>query len=97
MRYMQAKDIVLGLPILKVFEINKVFEACQLGKKSKGTFPHDINIIKGVLQVVHIDVWDQTKNSSLGGSKYFTAFIIDYSRKLWVYFMKEKSKVFMHF
>jgi len=31
---------------------------------------------------------------SNGGSKYFTTFIDDYDRKLWVYFLQEKSDAF---
>ena len=46
---------------------------------------------------MHTDVWGPTQNVSLGDSKYFVMFIDDYLRKLWVYFMKEKSDVFEHF
>ena len=46
---------------------------------------------------MHTDVWGPTENVSFGGSKYFVTFIHDCLRKLWVYFMKEKSDVFEHF
>ena len=52
---------------------------------------------KWILDNVHIDVWHPTKDSSLGGSHYFVTFINDFSRKVWVYFMKQKSKVFEKF
>ena len=35
--------------------------------------------------------------SSHGGAHYFVSFIDDYSRKVWVYFMKHKSDVFSIF
>ena len=38
-----------------------------------------------------------TKAASIGGCHYFVTFIDDYSRKIWVYFMKKKSEVFGHF
>ena len=38
-----------------------------------------------------------TKAASIGGCHYFVTFIDDYSRKVWVYFMKKKSEVFGHF
>ena len=34
---------------------------------------------------------------SLGGSRYFVLFINDFSRMVWVYFMKQKSEVFENF
>ena len=35
--------------------------------------------------------------ASLGGNMYFVSFIEDYSRKVWVYFMRHKSKMFAKF
>jgi hypothetical protein len=34
------------------------------------------------------------RNQSLGGAKYFVTLIDDFSRKIWVYFCKNKSDVF---
>lgn len=34
---------------------------------------------------------------TIGGGYYFVSFIDDYSRKVWVYFVKEKSKVLGYF
>ena len=34
---------------------------------------------------------------SLGGNKYLLSFVDDFSRKLWVYMMKEKSIAFATF
>jgi hypothetical protein len=34
---------------------------------------------------------------SLGGNRYFVTFIDDFSRKLWVYFLNEKSAAFTVF
>ena len=46
------------------------------------------------MEQVHTDVWEPAKVSFLGGSLYFVTFIDDTSRKLWVYFLKQKSNVF---
>ena len=35
--------------------------------------------------------------TSLGGSRYYITFIDDSSRKVWVYFLKNKSDVFEAF
>ena len=37
------------------------------------------------------------KTTSMGGCKYYVTFIDDHTTKVWVYFMKEKSEVFVHF
>ena len=33
----------------------------------------------------------------MGGCRYYVTFIDDHTRKVWVYFMKEKSEAFSHF
>ncbi|MCO5593801.1 hypothetical protein L7F22_047819 [Adiantum nelumboides] len=43
------------------------------------------------------DVWDPAKTTSMGGCRFYVTFIDDHTRKVWVYFMKEKSEVFTHF
>ena len=52
---------------------------------------------EGILDYVHIDVWGPVQTTSLGGSVYFVSFIDDYSRKVWVYFMRHKSETFSKF
>ena len=49
------------------------------------------------LEVVHTYVWGPTKMTSIHGYRYYISFIDDHTRKVWVYFMKEKSEVFTHF
>lgn len=43
------------------------------------------------LQLVHTDICGPIEPHSFGGNKYFISFIDDFSRKVWVYFLKEKS------
>ena len=50
-----------------------------------------------MLDIVHSDVWGPAKTMSMGGCRYYVTFIDDHTRKVWVYFMKEKSEVFTHF
>ena len=52
---------------------------------------------KGVLDLVHSDVWGPTPVSARGGAKYFVTFINDFSRKVWIYLIKEKLEVFAWF
>ena len=46
------------------------------------------------LQLVHTNVCGPIKPSSLGKSNYFLLFIDDFSRKMWFYFLKQKSEAF---
>jgi hypothetical protein len=49
------------------------------------------------LELVHTDLWGPSPIASLGGSRYYVTFIDDSSRKVWVYFLKNKSEVFETF
>ena len=50
-----------------------------------------------ILDYVHSNIWGPTRELSLGGSQYFVTFTNDFSRKVWVYCLKQKSKVFAKF
>jgi Integrase core domain len=49
---------------------------------------------KQPLQLAHTDICGSLVPVSHGGNNYFITFIDDYSRKTWVYFLKEKSAAF---
>ena len=49
------------------------------------------------LELVHSDICGPIKPSSLGKSSYFVLFIDEYSRKTWIYFLKNKSEAFDSF
>ncbi|KAG8480145.1 hypothetical protein CXB51_024902 [Gossypium anomalum] len=71
-------------------------EFCEhfvLGKETRVKFSSAIYNRERILDYVHSDVWGPTKVASLGGMHYFVTFVDDYSRKVWVYLMKRKSKV----
>ena len=50
-----------------------------------------------ILDYVHSDVWGPTRELSLGGSQYFITFTDDFSKKVWVYCLKQKSEFFAKF
>jgi hypothetical protein len=47
--------------------------------------------------VVHSDVCGPMSTASLSGYVYYLSFIDDYSRKTWIYLLKEKNEVFGKF
>lgn len=52
---------------------------------------------KTILQVIHSDVCGPVNITSYEGARYFVTFIDDYSRKVIVYTMRQKSEVFSKF
>lgn len=75
-----------------------VCEHCILGKQIKVSFSKAGRKSKSEkLELVHTDVWGPAPVKSLGGSRYYVTFIDDSTRKVWVYFLKNKSDVFSVF
>ncbi|CAL5343355.1 unnamed protein product [Camellia sinensis] len=50
-----------------------------------------------VLELVHSDICGPITPCSDGGKRYIITFIDDYSRKIWVYLLQEKSEAFAAF
>ncbi|CAN1807780.1 Retrovirus-related Pol polyprotein from transposon TNT 1-94 [Linum perenne] len=70
-------------------------ESCIYGKQSRVSFNTSGRTPKQEkLELVHTDVWGPAPVSSIGGKLYFVTFIDDHSRKVWVFFLKQKSEVF---
>jgi hypothetical protein len=72
-------------------------EHCIYGKQSRVRFPSGATREKGILELVHSDVFGPVSVPSLGGSLYYVSFIDDFSRKTWIYFLRKKSEVFEKF
>ena len=49
------------------------------------------------LELVHSDLWELSPVASLRDLRYYITFIDDSSRKVCVYFLKNKSNVFENF
>ncbi|KAK2999470.1 hypothetical protein RJ639_023146 [Escallonia herrerae] len=56
-----------------------------------------ISRAKASLELIYTDVCGSIDPASFGKNRYFLLFIDDYSRKTWVYFLKQKSEVFSNF
>jgi len=68
-----------------------------MGKQRRLKFCHDKHTSTEKLQYVHSDLWGPSPVLSHGRYRYFVTFIDDYSRKVWVYFLKTKDEVFGRF
>ena len=65
------------------------------GKNTKKTFPNSESKEKGILEIIHSNVCGPMSSSSLSWYVYYVSFIDDFSRKTWIYFMKNKWIYFM--
>ena len=74
-----------------------VCKGCAKGKNTKKTFQSSENKAKGILEIIHFDVCSPMSSISLSGYVYCVSFINDFSRKTWIYFMKNKDRVFNKF
>ncbi|KAG9442249.1 hypothetical protein H6P81_018103 [Aristolochia fimbriata] len=72
-------------------------EHCVFGKQKRVAFSTGIHRTKGTLDYIHSDLWGPAQVVSKGGARYLLTFIDDFSRKVWVYFLKSKSDVFTNF
>lgn len=72
-------------------------EHCVYGKHHKRSFKAGSHTSKGILDYIHSDLWGPSRTKSCGGASYFISFIDDYSRKVWVKFLKSKDEAFMAF
>ena len=46
------------------------------------------------MDIIHVDLCGPTRNQALQGERYFVLFVDDYTRMMWIYFIKYKSETF---
>ena len=93
---MANHEAVNGLPQLHFSR--QICTSCQLGKHARTKMPKETTFhASKILQLVHSDVCGPFRTNSLGGARYFVTFIDDYSKKIWIYFITNKSQVLSKF
>ncbi|RVW35322.1 Retrovirus-related Pol polyprotein from transposon TNT 1-94 [Vitis vinifera] len=75
----------------------KFCETCVMGKQRRVKFSMGSHTTNGVLEYIHSDLWGPSPVESYSGCRYYVTFIDDFSRKVWVYFLKAKDEVFGKF
>ncbi|KAE8704478.1 hypothetical protein F3Y22_tig00110450pilonHSYRG00264 [Hibiscus syriacus] len=93
---MVKKSMLKGLPQLDV-RTDTVCAGCQYGKAHQLPYDESKFKAKEPLDLVHSDVFGPVKQQSISGMRYMVTFIDDFSRYVWVFFMKEKSDTFSKF
>jgi hypothetical protein len=92
---LQNYSMVKGLPIFK--EKNPPCESYILGKHKRTSFPQSSTQAKQHLELFHTELCGPMQTESIGGRFYFLTFIDDFSRKIWIYFLRHKSESFAKF
>jgi hypothetical protein len=78
-------------------EQHGVCRGCTLGRHVNVAFPSSKHRPKGILDLVHSDVYGPMSVALITGSMYYVSFIDDFSSKTWIYFLKTKDEVFSRF
>jgi hypothetical protein len=70
------------------------YEHCLHGKKNRVRFPSGATRTRGILQLVHSDVFGPVSVPSLGKYVYYASFIDEFLSNTWIYFLRKKYEVF---
>jgi transposase InsO family protein len=90
-------DLVRGLKDV-TFEKDKLCSVCQAEKQVGNTHPRKSTISTSkAFELLHIDLFEPTTYTSIGGNKYGFMIVDDFTRYTWVAFLVDKSDVFATF
>ncbi|WVY95447.1 hypothetical protein V8G54_034535 [Vigna mungo] len=96
LKLLVQKQMVTGLPLINAPD--NPCESCILGKHHRDLFVIGKSVrAKKPLELIHTDICEPVEVESVGNKRYFLLFVDNYSRKIWVYFLKEKSEAFKKF
>jgi len=87
---MMEKSMLKGLPKLAV-RTDVICAGYQYGKAHQLSYEESKYKAKEPLELIHSDVFRPVKQVSVGGMKYMVIFIDDFSRYVWIYFLKGKT------
>lgn len=68
-------------------------EPCIKGKHHRNPFPKEGTRASEQLELIHSDLCGPMETTSAGGSRYFLSFIDNSTRKVFIFFLKDKSEV----
>lgn len=74
-------------------EVDCVCIPCCEAKQTRFPFPPSNSRANALLEIIHTDLCGPMETSSAGGGKYFITFVDDFSRKVYVYFLKNKMDI----
>ena len=93
MREVHKTHLLAGIKSYKL----DFYKYCIMRKQCRMRFKTATHKTKGILDYLHSDIWGPVRTPLKGGAQYFMSLIDDYSKKAWVYFLKNKSEAFAKF
>ena len=81
LRGMQSNGVIIRLSTFESKRVDQVGEACQFGKEHRLPFPKESYVSKGLLHIIHSDVWGPAQTPTIGGCRYYVTFIHD----IWIF------------
>ena len=76
---------------------NTICKECVLAKHNRASFPSKKFTTIAKLEIAHTDLSGPTKTKGFYGKRYFMIIVDDFSRMMWVAFLKEKYEAFDKF
>lgn len=93
---MSKEGMAHGLQALLVSR--KTCEGCLISKQVRKSFPSQTMFhAKERLELIHGDICEPIYPPTPARNRYFLLLVDDYSRKIWVYMLKEKGEAFEAF
>ncbi|GJV26679.1 retrovirus-related pol polyprotein from transposon TNT 1-94 [Tanacetum coccineum] len=87
-----SHDLVDGLPKFK-YRKNHLCSACEQGKSKKASLsPKLVPSTESKHELLHMDLCEPMRVTSINGKKYILVIVDDYSRYTWVYFLRTKDE-----
>lgn len=94
LKMLKTKNMVHGMNIMNNFPNKLECEICYKAKIHVLPFAKkSLNRSDSILSLVHTDICGPINPESKSGARYFVTFIDDFSRMIFVYFMKSRSEV----
>jgi len=88
--------VINGFECKNKFNPNEVCIVCCEGKQARLQFKHQGSRANKVLELIHADLCGPMEVTSLGGSRFFLLLEDDYTKMVFIYFLKEKSEALKH-
>ena len=92
LQVLHNRGALLGI---KYYKLN-LYKFCIMSRQRRVAFFTSQHKTKGLARS-RMDVWGPFPVASIGGAKYYVVFIDDFFRRVWVYFLNQKSEVFHKF
>ena len=93
---MRKGEMVRGLPNINFS--GRLCRNCVAGKHSLSTFLSASSFrATRRLELIYGDICGPITPSTIGGRRYYFLLVDDFTRIMWVFFLKKKSKAFQHF